>query len=368
MNSVNLSNLFNSLPIPARRTSKTPKEIVAMDLGSRTTKAVHLERGGTDFLLRGYTCLDSPAFGGKMSSPALVEHLKTVAEHLGADTRVTSLVLGGHDTVVRVVETPMLSMDELRPVLKYSAKQYLQQELPGYTFDGHIILYFNGSDAGKPAQVEVKRPKQRVLVVGIKSQLLQAYVEGAKAAGLIPFSVVPGLVGPVNAAERAMPGPFSVEAIAIVDVGFQSSTICILKKGEFVLSRVVTIGGDRLTTALAESMKISYAEADGIKIGMASEVRSDLEAALLPLGRELRASIDYFEHNHDQSVNRVLLCGGTAQSDLVREILESELMVPCEKWDPTVGLHEGASAQQAAEMANVAPQFAVAVGAALGAL
>ena len=36
--------------------------------------------------------------------------------------------------------------------------------------------------------------------------------------------------------------------------------------------RVVNIGGDKLTAGLAETMSISYAEAEGIKIGMAPEV------------------------------------------------------------------------------------------------
>jgi hypothetical protein len=44
-------------------------------------------------------------------------------------------------------------------------------------------------------------------------------------------------------------------------------------------------------------MSISYAEAEGITIGMPQEVQSAMEPLLSTLGRELRASIDFFREN-----------------------------------------------------------------------
>ena len=43
-------------------------------------------------------------------------------------------------------------------------------------------------------------------------------------------------------------------------------------------------------------MSISYAEAEGIKVGMAPEVEAALQMQVIPLGREIRASLDFFEH------------------------------------------------------------------------
>ena len=55
--------------------------------------------------------------------------------------------------------------------------------------------------------------------------------------------------------------------VALVDIGFKSSTISILTGGELSLSRVVSLGADKLTAGLAEAMGVSYSEAEGIKIG-----------------------------------------------------------------------------------------------------
>jgi type IV pilus assembly protein PilM len=176
---------------------------------------------------------------------------------------------------------------------------------------------------------------------------------------------VPGVVGPVNAFEKAMPEVFSRDVVALVDIGFKSSTISILQEGELILSRAVSIGGDRLTSGLAESMNISYAEAEGIKIGMAGEVEGYLESMLTPLARELRASIDFFEHQQDRQVSQVFLSGGSSRSEFIVETMRRELMADCRTWNPATFLKLALTQEQTAEFERVAPQLTVAIGAAL---
>src|SRR5262249_35029268 len=139
------------------------------------------------------------------------------------------------------------------------------------------------------------------------------------------------------------------------------------QQGELILSRVVGIGGDKLTSGLAETLGISYAEAEGIKVGMASEIQSQLESLVLPLGRELRASIDFFEHQQDKTVSHVYVSGGSARSELILQSLQTELLVECKPWNPVSFLQMAVPPAQVAEMDQVAPQLAVAVGAAMAA-
>ena len=210
--------------------------------------------------------------------------------------------------------------------------------------------------------------KLKVLVGGAKKQLTDDLQAAVKQAGFIADQVVPGLVGPVNAFELAMPDVFKAEPMALVDIGFKSTSICLLHKGELILSRVVNIGGDRFTQGLAESMSISYAEAEGIKVGMPAEVQSNLEPLLLPLGRELRASVDFFEHQQDRTVTQIYISGGSARSDFIVKALEAELMAPCKSWNPAATLQVALPPAQISELEHVAPQLAVAVGTAAAAI
>jgi type IV pilus assembly protein PilM len=338
-------------------------QIMAVDLGSRTTKAVHLQRRGDTYSLCRFALLDAPIFEKAMSVEMLTEHLKAVNQALEAKTKLVSLTVGVNDAIVRHVEMPRMPVEDMRLVLKNNSRNYLQQDLVNYVFDCHAICSRGEAEVSKgggPA-------KQRVLVAGAKKQLVDDFTEGARAAGLVAEQIVPGLIGPANAFEQAMPEVFSKEVVALVEVGFKCTSICILQEGELILSRVVALGGDRLTNIVAEAMNITYAEAEGIKIGMAHEVQSALESVLMPLGRELRASIDFFEHQQDRTVSHAYISGGSARSELVLQTLQHELMVECKTWNPVAALQMSMPSDQAAEVEHVSPQLAVAVGAGLAA-
>ena len=185
---------------------------------------------------------------------------------------------------------------------------------------------------------------------------------------MIHNQITPGIIGTVNAFEMAQPEIFSKDVVALVDIGFKSSSISILLNGELNLSRVVGIGGDRLTSGLAETLGISYPEAEGIKIGMPEEVQSTMLPLLTPLGRELRASIDFFEHQQDRAVSQVLVSGGPARSKFLVEALQTEMMIPCQSWNPLSFLQPSLSPQGANDSELGAPQFGVAIGTGIAAL
>lgn len=348
---------------------KKREQVVAVDLGSRTSKAVRLQRRGQTFVLNGYAILDAPIFEKTLSPELLTEHLKTVNQALESKSKAISLTIGVSEALVRTVEMPVMPLDDLRSVLKHSSRTYLQQDMSNYVFDCFVIGTNGPSANGKSdGKGQPQGQKQKVLVAGARKQQVEDFVTGARNAGLAVDQLVPGLVGPVNTFERAMPDIFANEAVALVDIGFKNSSICILEKGELALSRVVAIGGDRFTSDISESMKISYAEAEGIKIGMPSEVQSQVEATLMPLGRELRASIDFFEHQRDQTVRQVFVSGGAARSDFMIELLQKELMAECKALNSVGFLQLELPPQQAAEIAQLAPQLSVALGTALAAL
>lgn len=342
-------------------------QILAVDLGSRATKAVHLQRRGDGFSLTRFALLDAPIFEKTMSPEMLAEHLKAVNQAVQAKTKMVSLTASVNDALVRHVEMPRMPVEDMRLILKHNSRGYLQQDLTNYVFDCHVIPA-GGDGKAEPAKGAANQGKQKVLVAGAKKQLVEDFVEGAKHAGLVADQIVPGLIGPVNAFEKAMPEVFAKEVVALVDIGFKCTSICILQEGELILSRVVGMGGDRLTTAISETMNISYAEAEGIKVGMPGEVQSALESVLIPLGRELRASIDFFEHQQDRPVAAAYLTGGSARSELILQCLQHELMIECKTWNPVSFLHNGLPSAQAAELEHVSAQLAVVVGAGLAAL
>jgi type IV pilus assembly protein PilM len=356
------------LPFFDSATSKKRDQIMAVDLGNRTTKAVCLQRRGPGFALGGFAMLDAPIYEKTLPPELLTEHLKAVTQALQPKTRYVSLTAGVNDALLRHADIPHMPAHDMRRILKLNAKSYLQQDLPGYVFDCHVSARTQQPAPNGKTKDPGASQKQRVLVVGARKQFVDDYVHAAKGAGLVADCILPGIIGLVNVFEKAMPELFEKEAVALVDIGFKNSSICIVQEGELILSRVVAIGGDLLTSGLAESLNVSYAEAEGIKIGMPNEVQTQLESLLLPLGRELRASMDFFEHQQDRPVSQIFLTGGSSSSAFVVERLRQELMVDCKILNPTSFLEMQLPPQQSSEIEQAGPKLTVALGAALAAL
>jgi len=342
---------------------KRRDQIVAIDLGARVTKAVHLQRKGDGFSLLGFAIQDTPGYENGFAVSALGGHLSKLSEALGNRCKQVVLAVGVGESLLRHAELPMAPVSDMRVMLKFNARNYLQQDLSDYAFDCHILP----TQTGAKNESAKATPKCRVLVGGARKQLVDDLQAAARTAGLSGEQIIPGLVGPPNAFELAHPEMFSSDAVALVDVGFKHSSINLLLNGDLVLSRVVAIGSDRFTTGIAEALGVGYTEAEGIKVGLPDEVQSTMVTLVSPLGRELRASIDFFEHQHDRTVNQVFVSGGSARSDYMNQILQTELMVPCSSWNPAASLSVAVPPQQMAELESVAPQLTVAVGAALAA-
>ncbi len=350
--------------------AKRREQIVAIDLGGRVTKAVHLQFKNDQYSLLGFAVIDTPTceiHEKTLLVGVLAEHLKTVARSFGERTKHVTLAIGVADAFVRHSELPPVPVSDMRQMLKFNSKNFLQQDLPDHVFDCSVIVPRQHARPSEAAKVSSSQ-KQKVLVGGAKRQTLDELETAARQAGLQAMQIVPGLIGTVNAFEIAEPEIFSRDVVALVEIGFKNTTIVMLQNGEMIMNRVVAIGGDRFTAGLAESMAISYAEAEGIKVGMPGEVQQSLEPLVTALGRELRASIDFFEHQQDVTVSQVFVSGGTARGELIVQGLQSELLAPCKVWNPAKALQLSLSPKQRSEIEQAAPQLTVALGAAVASL
>ena len=346
---------------------KRRDQAVVVDLGTRVTKAAAIQRKGETFLMTGFAMVDAPVYDRGISPDILSEHLKAVMQQLGVRAKHIVVVLGVGDSILRTTELPMVGVNDMRMMLRLNSKNYLQQDFADYLFDCHILPFAEGPAGGTEGGGTKIPQKCKALAGGAKRQLVEDVKLAAKNAGLVADVITSGLIGPANAFEMAMPDVFSKEVVALVDFGYKNSAISILMMGELILTRVVGFGAAKLTTGIAESLGISNAEAEGIKVGIPKEVESTIQPLLTPLGRELRASIDFFEHQQDKTVSQVFFSGGSSRSEYLVNALQSELMVPCKAWNPTTFMSPAMPPAQLGELEQVAPQLVVAVGGAMAA-
>src|SRR2546428_13470195 len=124
------------MPLPfLSNTAKKRDQMISIDLGGRTTKAVHLQRRDEDFVLSRFALLDAPIYEKNLSADLLGEHLKAVCQALDARTKLMTVAVGVQDSVVRHADLPLMPVNDMRQELKNNTTNYLQQDLPGHIFD-----------------------------------------------------------------------------------------------------------------------------------------------------------------------------------------------------------------------------------------
>ena len=118
---------------------KKRNQILAIDLGSRATKAVLLDRRADSFTLSRYLITDAPIYEKGIPQGLLTEHLRSIVQSLNPKTREVTIAVGAEDSILRSTEMPLLPLNDMRQMLKFNAKNYLQQDLRDYIFDCYIV-------------------------------------------------------------------------------------------------------------------------------------------------------------------------------------------------------------------------------------
>lgn len=333
-------------------------QIIAIDLGTRSTKAVCLHRDGGALALTNYVILDRPNFGKEWTREQLAKHLEAVRQAVGPKVSDIALSVGATDSVICNAEMPLIEKSQMRKMVALNPKLYFQEELQNHAFDCFVLHQSGQNPDGKQVR------KAKALVVGIANPFLQVLREASSDAGLDLELVTASQTAAANCFAMSADAPRD-KAVALVDVGFGHSTISLLVNGEITLTRVVNIGADKFTSGLAEAMNITYSVAEGLKQIMPEKVNSQLRALVSPLCHELSNSIHFFEQQQDKKISEVYVSGGSARSGFIIDILQSELNLPCKSWDAAGSLKMQLPSAQASSIKQDAPQLTVAIGTAM---
>src|ERR1700722_12129465 len=116
-------------------------QIFAVDFGTRTTKAVLMDRKEKDgsLTLSRYAVQDAPIYDKALPEGLLTEHLRNIVGQIQPSTRRVTVAIGAGDSVLRQAELPLMQVSEMRQMLKFNAKNYLQQDLRDYVFDCYVV-------------------------------------------------------------------------------------------------------------------------------------------------------------------------------------------------------------------------------------
>jgi type IV pilus assembly protein PilM len=163
---------------------------------------------------------------------------------------------------------------------------------------------------------------------------------------------------------------------ALVDVGARVTNIVVHQGGVPRFVRILLMGGQDVTDAVAERMGVPQAQAEAIKQKLAdpnpgrdtqaaSRVVDIVGAAFV---EEVRGSLDYYLASSTSApISRLVLTGGGARLTGLAQRLQTTTRIPVEIGTPLRSLNVGRTGLSPEQITFVEPLVAVPVGLALGA-
>ena len=356
-----------------RRKKNTQREwAIGLDFGANQLRGVLIGRQAV--ALR-YKTVDKPsptanactAFGycleafdvrpfvsvvGKADS--IAEAAATVAQLFnGWNTpgRCAFVVINPAGAIINQTELPSMPLPEAREALRFN-----QRNLGNCYFD----LAENGAS-------DVKNAKMQLLVGAATREEVLWYRDVMVAAKVRPMAIELSTLTVVNGLLLTEPELCQNETVLLLDIRAKTTAMNFLQKGRLLFTYVMNSGSSQITKHLALKLNLDLETAEQLQ--KSAPVEEFMQPAIAPLAHELRATIDFFEGQHECRVGRVFACGDLAGAPKNLEILSRESGIHIEAWDFLQRLDiTKTRGGDSAQLAAVAPNLGAAVGAALARL
>ena len=310
------------------RLSSKARQSVGLDIGSYAVKMVAVSGLPGKFTLAdsAISVLERDP-QSPVPQPTMSKSIADLLGRSGLNLSDLRLSVSGKGVIVREVEMPRMSPEELRSSIKYEAELLLPFSLDDCIFDCHIL------DPGSEDRVKMK-----VLLAAARRSVVQNRLELLTDTGISPKVVSIDAIALVNAFWATGRECSPDETISLVNVGAARSTLNIVSGMNLDLTRDIEVGGDRATISIARGMGLDPKEAEKRKRDANPSMKEFVTPMIVALVRELRSTFDYVSSKLNRQVKEIYLSGGSSLLGGLKETLASEFGIEVAHWDPLQGM------------------------------
>lgn len=381
--------------------SRRIKCAVGLDIGSHSIKMVVLS--GPPGALTLTDCVVSsmePTSENPLPTDVLAQKISDVVDRDDLDASDLRVSVSGRGAIVRHVEMPRMSPEELKSGIRYEAEVLLPFSLDDCVFDCQIRAPDDKDSA-----------KMKVILAAARKAVVQERLDLLNGIGLTPRIISIDSIALANAFEHATTGSFeaappgapavdpsgadfseghdllhldgdrvaqdragdaapgmkgSGETVLVAHVGASRTIVNVMSAAglELEFTRDVEVGGTNATLAIARGLGIEFQEAERRKHEGDAATREFVASKVMILSRELRSTCSYVTSKMNAKVGRIFLSGGGALCPGIRETLASETGIDVLFWNPLKGISPSAGAAPE-ETSGMEAMLAVAAGLAL---
>lgn len=278
---------------------------LGIDIGDSSIKMVELGKKGKAVSLLNYgfsedmgenklTMIDDVNY--------LAQVINKVKKDIGIKATKASVSLPSFSVFSSVINLYNVNKKNIAEHVNEEAKKVIPLPLEEMVLDWKIIPPSNGQENNT-----------RIFLTGSPKKLIKKYIDIFNAAKMTlvsleteTFSLIRSLLGNDKS------------TVMIVDLGANSTDICIVKESIPYLNRSINISGSTITQAIAQKMGLDFNRAEQLKIDLglsaAGEGQKDVPELILnavnPIVNEIKYMIDLFQSSNNENVEKIILSGG----------------------------------------------------------
>jgi len=347
---------------------------LGVDLSRDSIKIVELKNDNNKprLVTYGYTEVKTDDLGGHFieNKNATSATLKEVCQRSKTTTttalaalpiaNVFTSVISLHD----LTKKDLTNDEKIKSLLTVEAKKILPLPIEQMLFDYSMV---NNSDIDKKAETD-RIESTKFLITATANDIVKAYADIFQQAGLKltnldiePFALVKSLIGN----DKSL--------IMLLDIGENMTSLSVIDDGIPIMNRTILVGSKAVSKQIADSLKISFAEAEQYKIDLEvalsqqnlPDLPQPVKTALIPIISEIKYLIKMYSEqvSNQKSIDKVILTGGGAVLALLPEYLSKTLDLRVYLGDPWARIIY--PQELTGMLKQIGPRFSVAVGLAM---
>jgi type IV pilus assembly protein PilM len=348
-----------------------PKESIAVDIGTSAIKILHLKSSGSKYSLVKWGLIPINQEGAELAPQ---EFQTIVAAGLGEFLAKEKILIknivtsiSGHQVIVRYVNFPKLTHEELAKTILFEAEPYIPFDIREVDLSFHIL-----GDV-----MEEGHKKMETILVAAKKELVQSRLELFNSLNLRLVIVDIDAFALTNAYLISQGGEENSGTTMLINIGASVTNISIVEKGKSKVVRDIFISGNTFTKVIQRNVACDIKTAENLKqrygiLVTAEEkektlaenqkeflqVSQALSSSAKDLLTEIHRSVDFYvSQNPEQTINKILISGGSANIKNLDRYLSQELKIPVEIFNPLKNIAGGETVPE-----NIALQMAIAAG------
>ncbi len=339
---------------------KKGRSVAGLDIGASSIKLVKLEERSGSFALISLGMRELPlevvVDEEIKDKDTVIFNLQSLVDQCDPKLKEVAISISGHGVITDKITMDQKSGAEAEQAILFEAEQRSPFDVEDVTMDYHVV------------NVNEEIKKMDVLLVAARNEFLNSYVELVAEAGLRPVIVDTDAFAILNAYDINYEiDPEKVTAL--MDIGFDTTSITFLKNGLFHSTRDLASGGRLIYNSIMKEFRINQELAmKTIKGEMGTSIDQDmLKATVVTASEELISGLEvafsYFKSTAKvPQVDWIVLSGGGALIPFLPEFVQSKLNVPIEVANPLRNIEYDPEIFKGVQPDRIAPLLAVSVG------